>query len=146
MLATLIARFLPYKTLIIVGVLASIILGSWLYVSNLQATNHDLKENNQILIDNNEMLNTEKSKWISAMKEQVVFSAKLEKSKSESDKSIAKLRGNLKNLRRSAEQLKESIDINSTDGDKLSKQFTNQLTNSYNCISNATGYKVGCVE
>lgn len=142
MIATIISKLIPYKTLIIIGVIV-ITLGSGLtYINILKSSNDSLMGDNQILIDNNEILSQEKVKWVNAMKEQVLFTAKLEKSKIISDRSMVRLRNKLNTMKYDVSNLDGSVESNS----KLSIEFSRQLSNSYDCISRETGHKTGCIK
>lgn len=142
MVSILLAKLIPYKTLIYVGLVLSVLFGGWFYVNNLHTENLELTEANTTLTKNNEILNNEKTVWVNAMEEQVQLTSTLKDSNLQSHKSLNVLRNKLNKLKLSFNDLDGSIESNQA----LSIEFTRQLTNSYNCISKESGVKSGCIQ
>jgi len=159
MFASLAAKLIPYKTIIIIGIILITLGSGWLYVHNLKSNNAQLTIDNTTLIENNKILSTERDKWVKAMQEQKVYTDTLESDKISSDSSIAALRGKLNVLRGNMKKLHaqsgmvadvarvvgETVDDNNPKPiteSEVSTAFMIEYQNSLNCISAASGHEV----
>lgn len=163
MFASLAAKLIPYKTIILVGIIIITLGSGWLYVHNLKSNNAQLTIDNTTLIENNAILTSERDKWVNAMEEQKVFTDTLAKDKIKSDKSTADLRSRLNDIRGkvgilnarnsvledAAKVVGETIDgetVKPVTISEVTDTLILEYSNSFNCISNASGHEVGCNE
>lgn len=161
MFASLAAKLIPYKTIILIGIIVITLGSGWLYVHNLKSDNAQLTIDNTTLITNNAILSSERDKWVKAMEDQKVFTDTLAKDKIESDKSMAGLRERLAIIRGkvrilnarngvlsdAAKTVGEAVDgvtVPIVTETEVANTLMLEYTNSFNCISGASGHGVEC--